>query len=171
MRFGRMLWLVLSISLIVLGVVCIANPLDTMEFLAFLVGFIMIFSGIGEIVYFVQMRYVMILLGGLISCVFGLVLLLGGDEISQNFIPLFIALWLILKGILWFIHSYRLTPFVTANLRVSIMTMGGVYILLGILFVIFPEILAMLISLALGIVLILSGIVGLYFWYILLKSE
>ena len=162
MRFGRMLWLVLSISLIVLGVVCIANPLDTMEFLAFLVG---------EIVYFVQMRYVMILLDGLISCVFGLVLLLGGDEISQNFIPLFIALWLILKGILWFIHSYRLTPFVTANLRVSIMTMGGVYILLGILFVIFPEILAMLISLALGIVLILSGIVGLYFWYILLKSE
>ncbi|WP_301065561.1 DUF308 domain-containing protein, partial [uncultured Helicobacter sp.] len=71
MRFNRVLWLAFSVSLVVLGVVCIANPLDTMRFLAYLVGFIMLFSGIGEIVYFIQMRYMMILLDGIVSCVFG----------------------------------------------------------------------------------------------------
>ncbi|WP_300743900.1 DUF308 domain-containing protein [uncultured Helicobacter sp.] len=164
MRFNRVLWLAFSVSLVVLGVVCIANPLDTMRFLAYLVGFIMLFSGIGEIVYFIQMRYVMILLDVIVSCVFGVVLLFGGEDIAQNFIPLFIALWLILKGVLWFIHAWRVSYVVSANTKMSIIIMGGLYVVLGILFILFPEVLATLISLALGIMLIISGGVGLYFW-------
>lgn len=164
MRFNRVLWLAFSVSLVVLGVVCIANPLDTMRFLAYLVGFIMLFSGIGEIVYFIQMRYVMILLDGVVSCVFGVVLLFGGEDIAQNLIPLFIALWLILKGVLWFIHAWRVSYVVSVNTKMGIIIMGGLYVVLGILFILFPEVLATLISLALGIMLIISGGVGLYFW-------
>lgn len=164
MRFNRVLWLAFSVSLVVLGVVCIANPLDTMRFLAYLVGFIMLFSGIGEIVYFIQMRYVMILLDGIVSCVFGVVLLFGGEDIAQNFIPLFIALWLILKGVLWFIHAWRVSYVMSVNTKMGIIIMGGLYVVLGILFILFPEVLATLISLALGIMLIISGGVGLYFW-------
>lgn len=44
------------------------------------------------------------------------------------------------------------------------MIMGGVYIVLGVLFVFFPGVLATFISFILGIVLILSGLAGLYFW-------
>lgn len=132
MRFNRVLWLALAISLIILGIVCIANPLDTMQWLAYLVGFIMLFSGIGEIIYFLQARYGMILFDGILSCIFALVLLFGGEEIAQNFIPLLIALWLIFKGVLWCIHAYKIAPFVESNFKAGIMIMGGVGCIFGI---------------------------------------
>ena len=150
MNLKSILWLAFSLSLIILGIVCIANPDNTMIVIAYLVGFIMLFSGLGSLVYFFQMRFMMILIDGLLSCAFGLVLLFGGEEIAQNFIPLLIALWLILKGV---------------------MIMGGLYVLLGVLFVIFPEVLATLISLILGITLIISGGIGLIFWNSLRKMQ
>lgn len=137
--------------------------------LAYLVSFIMLFSGLGSLVYFFQMRFMMILIDGLLSCAFGLVLLFGGEEIAQNFIPLLIALWLILKGILWLIHAWRLSKI--SNLASGVMIMGGLYVLLGVLFVIFPEVLATLISLILGITLIISGGIGLIFWNSLRKMQ
>ncbi|CAM3299733.1 HdeD family acid-resistance protein [Helicobacter labetoulli] len=161
MNLKSILWLAFSLSLIVLGIVCIANPNDTMIVLAYLVGFIMLFSGLGSLVYFFQTRFMMILIDGLLSCVFGLVLLFGGEEIAQSFIPLLIALWLILKGILWLIHAWRISKI--SNLASGVMIMGGLYVLLGILFVVFPEVLATLISLILGITLIISGSIGLFF--------
>ncbi len=171
MHFNRVLWIAFSISLIALGAVCIVNPLDTMAFLTYFVGFIMFLSGLGEIIYFMQMRYAMILVDGILSSVFGLVLLFGGEDIAQNFIPLFIALWLILKGILWFIHAYKLSRMVEKSVKVGITMTGLFYVLLGVLFVLFPEILATLISLILGIALIFSGVVGLYFWNLFKKYE
>ena len=102
------------------------------------------------------------LLDGVISCAFGLVLLFGGEEITQNFVPLFIALWLI--------HAWKLSRIVYSNTNTSITFIGGFYILFGVLFVLFPEILATLISLILGIILILSGGIGLYFWNTLRKT-
>ena len=111
----------------------------------------------------------MILIDGLLSCVFGLILLFGGEEIAQNFIPLLIALWLILKGILWLIHAWRLLK--VSNLASGVMIMGGMYVLLGVFFVIFPEVLATLISLILGITLIISGGIGLIFWNSLRKMQ
>ncbi|AAP76700.1 DUF308 domain-containing protein [Helicobacter sp. MIT 03-1614] len=170
MRSNRILWFILSLALIVLGIICIANPLHTMTFLAYFVGFIMFISGVGGIFYFFTSRYMMMLLDGVISCAFGLVLLFGGEEITQNFVPLFIALWLILKGALWLIHAWKLSRIVYSNTNTSITFIGGFYILFGVLFVLFPEILATLISLILGIILILSGGIGLYFWNTLRKT-
>lgn len=169
MNLKSILWLAFSFSLIILGIVCIANPDNTMIILAYLVGFIMLFSGLGSLVYFFQTRFMMILIDGLLSCVFGLILLFGGEEIAQNFIPLLIALWLILKGILWLIHAWRLSKI--SNLASGVMIMGGLYVLLGVLFVIFPEVLATLISLILGITLIISGGIGLIFWNSLRKMQ
>ena len=169
MNLKSILWLAFSLSLIILGIVCIANPDNTMIVLAYLVGFIMLFSGLGSLVYFFQTRFMMILIDGLLSCVFGLILLFGGEEIAQNFIPLLIALWLILKGILWLIHAWRLSKI--SNLVSGVMIMGGLYVLLGVLFVIFPEVLATLISLILGITLIISGGIGLIFWNSLRKMQ
>ncbi|TLD95767.1 DUF308 domain-containing protein [Helicobacter jaachi] len=172
MRFNTLLWLAFSLSLIILGVICIMYPLDTMQMLAYFIGFIMVFSGVGSIIYFVQMRYVMILLDGLLSCVFGFILLFGGEEIAQNFVPLFVALWLILKGILWLIHSWRLYRiFQAINSSIGIACMGVVYLLLGVIFVIFPQALATLLSIIIGITLILSGVVGLYFWITLKRMQ
>lgn len=169
MNLKSILWLAFSLSLIILGIVCIVNPDNTMIVLAYLVGFIMLFSGLGSLVYFFQTRFMMILIDGLLSCVFGLILLFGGEEIAQNFIPLLIALWLILKGILWLIHAWRLSKI--SNLASGVMIMGGLYVLLGVLFVIFPEVLATLISLILGITLIISGGIGLIFWNSLRKMQ
>ena len=169
MNLKSILWLAFSLSLIILGIVCIANPDNTMIVLAYLVGFIMLFSGLGSLVYFFQTRFMMILIDGLLSCIFGLILLFGGEEIAQNFIPLLIALWLILKGILWLLHAWRLLK--VSNLASGVMIMGGLYVLLGVLFVIFPEVLATLISLILGITLIISGGIGLIFWNSLRKMQ
>lgn len=159
----QIIWLIFSILLIVAGGICIANPSETMMFLAYFMGFIMLFSGIFALLYFFQARFFAILLDGIISCAFGLVLLFGGEDLAQNFVPLFIALWLVLKGILWLIHSFRLSR---ANFSQSgaIMIIGALYVVLGIIFVLFPALLSVLISLFIGVGLILSGITSLYFW-------
>lgn len=157
-----MIWLAFSLLLIGTGVACIANPLHTMIMLAYLVGCVMILSGVGSLAYFIQSRFVMILLDGLLSCGFGLVLLFGGEEVAQNFVPLFIALWLILKGGLWLIHAWRLAHI--SMLTRGVKAMGWLYILLGALFVAFPQVLATLISFLLGMILIISGMVGLLLW-------
>lgn len=166
MIFARVFCLVFGITLLILGALCIANPLDTMSVLAYFVGFIMIFSGVGEVIYYTQKRHVIILLDGVLSCIFGLVLLFGDETISQNFVPLFIALWLMLKGFLWCIHTWRFSIYLNRNTKMGILLMGCFYIILGVVFCIFPNILATLISLMLGIALIISGAAGLYFWYI-----
>lgn len=171
MRVYRVLWLIFSLALVVLGVACIANPISTMLFLAYLLGFIMLFSGMGEIVYFFQTRYAMILVDGLLSCIFGLVLLFGGEALAQNFVPIFIALWLIVKGILWFVHVWRLSALLDSQSKVAIILMAGFYTVLGVLFVCFPHALAALLSFILGIVLMISGAVGLYFWYMSKKLD
>lgn len=158
------LWLAFSIALIVLGIVCMVNPSDTMIWLTYFVGFIMLFSGIGGIAYYFQTHFTMMLVDGILSTLFGLILLFGNSQIAENFIPYFIALWLILKGILWLIHSFRIKNFVQSSSILGIIIISGIYIILGVIFLIFPQILATLISFALGTTLIISGGVGIYFW-------
>lgn len=162
MRFYRPLWLVFSLAVVILGIACIINPLDTMIFLAYFVGFVMIFSGLGEIAYFIQTRFYIMLFDGIISCVLGLILLFGGEEIAGNFIPYLVALWLMFKGVLWLIHTYRLWQIL--KVRKTMLLVSVAYIALGVVFMIFPQILSAIISLALGILLMFSGIIGLWVW-------
>lgn len=162
MRIYSPIWLIFSVAVVILGIACIANPLDTMAFLAYIIGFIMLFSGLGEIVYFIQSRFYFILLDGLISCILGGILLFSGDEIASSFIPLLVALWLIFKGVLWLVHILRAWQILQARFMLVCMSLS--YILLGIIFVIFPEILSAIISLVLGGLLIVSGVVGLWIW-------
>ena len=156
------LWLSFSIALIILGIVCIINPLDTMVWLTYIIAFLILLSGVGSIIYFIQNRYAMVLLDGLLSFVLGLVLLFGGESIAENFVPFLIAIWLIIKGILWIIHAIRVRDFVP-NIA-GIIIIGAICIVLGVVFLIFPQILATLISFALGSVLIINGCVGIYYW-------
>lgn len=158
------LWFALSVTLIVLGIVCMVNPSNTMIWLTYFVGFIMLFSGVGGIAYYFQTRFTMMLVDGILSTLFGLILLFCNNQIAENFIPYLIALWLILKGILWLIHSFKIKNFIQGSSILGITIIGGIYIILGIIFLVFPQILATLISFALGTTLMITGGVGIYFW-------
>lgn len=163
MRFPTLFWLILSLIFIIFGVLCIVNPLHTMMFLAYVMAFVMLFSGIGAIAYFLQSHFLTFLVDGILSLLVGAVILFGGEDITQQFIPTIIALWLIFKGFLWLLHAYKYTRLGARFMR-GISFMGMFYILLGGLFIIFPELLATLLSFVLGITLILIGGMGLYVW-------
>lgn len=158
------LTLIFSLLFIILGFICMANPNDTMSSLAYLIGAIMLLSGIGSLLFGLQNRTQssMLLLDGLLSTLFGAVLLFGSEEISESFVPLFIALWLIFKGGLWILHGLRLRKY--GYLSNAPLIFGTLGIGLGILFLIFPQILSTLLSFMLGMILIIIGAIGLFIW-------
>ena len=71
-KFSRVLWLIFGIALIISGIIAIFNPLETVVMLAYIIGFLMIFSGISSIFYFVCLRHLIgsgiILLDGMVNC-------------------------------------------------------------------------------------------------------
>ena len=156
--------LIFSLLLIILGFICMANPNETMSSLAYFIGALMLLSGIGSLLFGLQNRAQnpMLLLDGLLSSLFGGVLLFGGEEISESFVPLFIALWLIFKGGLWILHALRLRRY--GYFGNAFLFCGALGVGLGALFLVFPHILSTLLSFMLGMVLIISGAVGLFIW-------
>lgn len=161
MKLKFYLWILLSILPIILGILCIANPLITMSFLSSIIGIAMFLSGVGSLIYFTQRRSYLMLIDGIFSCIFSGVLLFGGDYIAQSFVPLFVAIWLILKGGLWITHTFR-----RKSLGLSpnpiLLLIGSISVLLGLVFIIFPEVLATLISFILGFIFITIGGIGLF---------
>lgn len=161
MKLKSYLWILLSTLPIILGIFCIANPLNTMSFLSYIIGFAMFLSGAGSLIYFTQKRSYLMLIDGIFSCIFAGILLFGSDSIAQGFVPLFVAIWLILKGGLWITHTFRRKSLGLSSNPILLL-IGSISVLLGLVFIIFPEILATLISFVLGFIFITIGGIGLF---------
>ena len=94
-KFSRVLWLIFGIALIISGIIAIFNPLETVVMLAYIIGFLMIFSGISSIFYFVSLRHLIgsgiILLDGIVSTICGIIII-SNLLISAATIPYFVAI-------------------------------------------------------------------------------
>lgn len=158
-------WLLCSICVIILGVACIVFPSGTMLTLSYFAALLMCSVGIVSIYYFFQSIYRprWVLFDGIVSIVLALILFFGNEQIGENFIPLVIAFWVLFKGVVWIMLAFNMRA-LSHNAFSSVMILGVVCVILGLVFVAFPKVLAFLLSFVVGLTLIVCGAVSVVFW-------
>lgn len=162
----RVLWILAGIALIVMGVVCIANPDSTLSGLSVLLGLAMLFSGIIDIVIFAAGGRVMygsgwFLLDGILTVMLS-IFILANNLFTAMTLPFILGMWLVFSGISRFVNSFDLRRFGVRG--------WGWFTALGILLTVAgfvsmtdPMAGAMTLALIVGILLILQG-VGFILW-------
>jgi uncharacterized membrane protein HdeD (DUF308 family) len=105
--YGRARWALLLRGLLALavGVLIIARPMESVAAFALLIAFWAIFIGISQIVDSIEARALLphwwvVLLGGIISLVFGIAALYYYPGLSLTFAVFWVAYWLLLTGAL-----------------------------------------------------------------------
>lgn len=167
LRAFRIFWLLCSVGIITMGIACIFFPLKTMLAVSYLAAIVMFSFGIGSIYYFFVSlnRSKFLLLDGVISISLALFLIFGEDYIGEHFIPYIVAFWVIFKGVVWVMLAIKIKT-ISPNTFLYLLAFGVLCVILGIIFVLKPEILAFLLSFVLGVGLIIFGIGALVFWKI-----
>ena len=163
----RLFWLIRSVGIITIGVACICFPLKTMLAISYLAAIVILSFGIGSIYYFFVSynRSNFVLFDGIVSIALTIVLMFGNEYIGEHFIPYIVAFWVIFKGGVWAVLAVRIKT-ISPNTFLYMLAFGVFCVILGIIFIIKPEILAFLLSFVLGIGLIIFGIGTLIFWKI-----
>ena len=107
MDFNRSKWAIALRGLfgILLGVVILARPLDSVAALALVVALWALFEGAVAVVYAFEVRSMVshwwvLLLGGVVSVLFGVAALYYYPGLSLAFIVLWVAWWLITAGVI-----------------------------------------------------------------------
>lgn len=165
-KLGRVLWLIFGISLIISGIVTIFNPIETVLILAYIIGFLTIFSGISAIFYFFSLRHksdsTLILLDGIISTVCGIIII-SHLQISGAFIPYMVSFFVIVRGVVAISASIEFKKLSYEQWYLSLLS--GIFTLIaGIILTFNPLLGAIYVSVVLGFCLILYGVVTLQLW-------
>lgn len=164
---ARILWLISGFLLLVAGIFVLFNPTATIISLSFLLGLIMLFSGIFSLfVYFVA-RYDLfgmgwVLADGIITVILALFLLFN-DYIAATALPFIFGMWILFSGIERIVNSIEIRDTGISGWG-WLMAIGIVSIVVGVLSFINPLIGAIAISTFLGIFLILQGIAVIITW-------
>ena len=166
-KFGRVLWLIFGIALIVSGIVAIKYPLNTTITVAYIIGFLMIFSGISSIFYFVSLRHLagsgIILLDGIVSTICGIVII-SNLLISAAVIPYFVAIFTIVRGAVSITSSIDLKKNGYDKWGWTLFS-GILTVIAGIILTFNPLLGTVYLSVVLGCGLILYGIITIQLWF------
>ncbi len=111
----RVLWVLAGAALIVMGVVCIADPDSALSGLSLLLGLAMLFSGLVDIVIFATASNVMygsgwFLLDGILTVILA-VFILANRLFTAMTLPYILGMWLVFSGISRFVNSFDLRRF------------------------------------------------------------
>lgn len=157
---SRVLWIIAGVLLIAAGVYCFISPDAALSGLSILLGLVMLFSGIVDIVIFASARRFMLgagwfLLDGIITVLLA-VFLLCNQMFTMLSLPFIFGMWLLFGGISRFVSSFDLQ-----RLGVKgwgwFTALGVLLTVAGILSFYDPVSGAMAISWIVGLVLILQG--------------
>ncbi|WP_295157200.1 HdeD family acid-resistance protein [uncultured Brachyspira sp.] len=166
-KLGRILWLIFSILLIISGIVTIFNPIETLLIIAYVIGFLTIFSGISSIFYFFSLKdksgSTLILLDGIISSICSIIII-SNLKISGAFIPYIAAFFVIVRGVVAISSSIELKR-VGYNQWGFSMLSGILTLIAGIILTFNPILGAVYVSVILGLCIILYGIITLQLWF------
>ena len=166
-KFSRVLWLIFGIALIVSGIVAIKYPLNTTITVAYIIGFLMIFSGISSIFYFVSLRDFagsgIILLDGIVSTICGIVII-SNLLISAAFIPYFVGIFTIVRGVVSIVSSIDLKKQGYDKWGWALFS-GILTTIAGIILTVDPLLGIIYISMIVGCGLILYGIITIQLWF------
>ena len=158
-KYFSLLGFVFGCFLVGLGIVCMLYPTKTMLTISLFAAFLVFIVGIGYVYYYFHSfgRLYWILIDGIVSIVLGFVLMVTlffGGDFGENLLCIVLGFWSIFKGVVWIL--------VALNLRYSTgfipsLSVGIILSVLGLIFVVFPEILAFLLSVVIGLSLIIFG--------------
>lgn len=166
-KFSRALWLIFGIALIISGIVAIKYPLNTTITVAYIIGFLMIFSGISSIFYFVSLRHFagsgIILLDGIVSTICGIIII-SNLLISAAVIPYFVAIFTIVRGAVSIASSIDLKKHGYDKWGWTLFS-GILTLIAGIILTFNPLLGAFYLSIVLGCGLILYGIITIQLWF------
>ncbi|ASJ22430.1 hypothetical protein BHAMNSH16_12570 [Brachyspira hampsonii] len=166
-KLGRVLWLIFGILLIISGAATLFNPIETVLMLAYIIGFLTIFSGISSIFYFFSLKHksgsTLILLDGIVSAICGIIII-SNLQISGAFIPYMVAFFVIVRGVVAISSSIELKNLGYNQWGLSILS-GILTLIAGIILTFNPILGAVYISVIVGLSLILYGIITLQLWF------
>ncbi|ACN82598.1 DUF308 domain-containing protein [Brachyspira hyodysenteriae] len=166
-KLGRVLWLIFGILLIISGIATLFNPIETVLMLAYIIGFLTIFSGISAIFYYFSLidksGSTLILLDGIISTICGIIII-SNLQISGAFVPYMAAFFVIVRGVVAISSSIELKKFGYNQWGLSMLS-GILTLIAGIILTFNPILGAVYVSVVLGLALILYGIITLQLWF------
>ena len=106
----KIMLVITGILLIVLGIVCICNPAETLFSMAWLIGLLTLLSGISKLVFGLRTQNFLPnsgtrILTGVIDVMFGIFFLFNNVFVAIS-LPLIFAVWLIVEGIILVVQSF-----------------------------------------------------------------
>lgn len=162
MRNSSYMPLAVGVIFLIIGLYILVNPVDNMITLSILFSIVMLLGGISELISYFnsEKREFWLLINGLITIVLALWLLSADDLSKATLIPNLLALWVICTGVTRLIDASVLnkTALKNTNFRKSLVTLGGVSIVVGLVLWIFPGIVATIITLIIAAIFIFQGV-------------
>ncbi len=158
---AKVLWVIAGLLIIAAGIVVICSPGGTILSLAFLLAIAMLISGISNFVAFARYRKEQfnagwILADGILTTLLG-ILLLGNQLVTAAMIPYIFGIWVMISGILRIVNSTDLK-----KLGISswgwVLASGIISVLCGFAALWNPVIAMIAISILLGVLFIIQGI-------------
>jgi uncharacterized membrane protein HdeD (DUF308 family) len=106
----KIMLVVTGILLIVLGIVCICNPVETLFSMAWLIGFLTLLAGVSKLVFGLRTQNFLPnsgtrILTGVFDVILGIFLLFNNIFVAIS-LPLIFAIWLIIEGIILVVQSF-----------------------------------------------------------------
>lgn len=162
MKKKSRIWLVITgVLFIVLGVVCICNPAETLFSMAWLIGCFTLFAGISKLVFGLRTQNFLPnsgtqVLMGVVDIMFGIFFLANSIFVAAS-LPFLFAFWIIFEGISLFISAFDYKRLGFGGWW-GIMLFGIAGTVLGFFALKYPEASGMTLSTLFGCALIVNGI-------------
>ena len=172
MKILRAISIVLGIFLVFMGFDCMFTPSLTFSTLAWIIGFSMLISAIGDLCTYSDKKMLGLangwdLTGSILSLIFAIVLVFSNmmQNLVNTWIVYIVAIWLIVMGGLRIVSAVKLHNFrkdLPASLKgdrwlISLIA-GIILILVGIFGCIYPGVIASTIGILMSIFIIISGL-------------
>lgn len=166
--FVKFLWLIAGILLVFAGIVTIFNPQGTLASIAFILGMVMLLSGIFDVVIFATTHDCILGAGWVLADgIFDILIaafLFGNHLVTAAVIPYIFAMWIIFTGITRMVTAFDLKKLGIAKWG-WLALIGAFAAALGVVSIFCPNVAAIIISIFIGVFLILQGAGSVFLWF------
>lgn len=157
----RIVWLICGIAMVIAGIVCLANQSLAYATLTMMVGIIMLFAGISDIVMYANCRNSTsgagwFLADGILTILLAFIMMFD-QFFTAMVIPFIFSFWLMMTGITRTINSFDLKKLGVGGWG-WLLALGILMIALGFISLFSPVSTAFALAMVVGIVFIFEGV-------------
>jgi len=153
---------------VIIGLVFIINSGDAIESVLSVIGLLMSVLGAVMLVkYYIDSKKYdinnsLLLVEGVFNFAIGLVIFIKPD-LMLHFVLFVIGFWALISGIIEVFYIFKMKDYMPVNYFV--LSGGIISIIIGILFIFYPELIVSTFAVIVGVVLLITGLFLLYFAY------